>query len=214
MKKLLTTMALSIAFTSPVFAGDIKTYQVTVTNATTHHVLTPAFIATHNRNYQLFEVGSAAGHSLATQAETGDPSLVAADAAGSPDVSHIVTGGLIPPATSETFIISANKKDMLTYSAMLAGTNDAFAAVNGLPLPKKSATYAAYVYDAGSEKNNEDCDFIPGPPCDNGSNKREESGSEGFVTIHNGVHGGAGLTPKDSDWRGPVAIIRIERLDH
>lgn len=211
MKKLLTTLALSVAVIASAKADDIRTYNVTVINASTHHVLTPAFLATHNKHYQLFQIGSAAGHALATQAETGDPSLVAAEASASPDVSDVVTGGLIPPATSETFVITANKKALLTYSAMLAGTNDAFASVSGMALPKKSATYAAYVYDAGSETNNEDCDFIPGPPCGNGVNNRTASG-EGFVTIHNGVHGTGDLSPADSDWRGPVALIKIERV--
>lgn len=205
-------MLLSVAVVVPAHADNNRTYQVTIVNASVSHILTPAFIATHNNKYQLFQIGAAAGNSLAVQAETGDPSLVAADASSSGNVSSITTGGLIPPATSETFVITASKKDRLTYSAMLAGSNDAFVALNGVALPKKMATYSAYVYDAGSEQNNEDCDFIPGPPCGNGINKRTAT-NEGFVTIHNGVHGVGDLLPADSDWRGPLAIIKIERIE-
>ena len=211
MKKLITMLLLSAVAANPAYADKDRTYRVTIINASVSHILTPAFIASHNDNYRLFQLGTEASHSLAVQAETGDPSLVANDASASGNTSSITTGGLIPPASSESFIITANNNEKLTYSAMLAGSNDAFVALNGVALPKKMATYSAYVYDAGSEQNNEDCNFIPGPPCNNGSNNRTAT-NEGFVTIHNGVHGIADLVPADSDWRGPVAIVKIERI--
>ena len=98
---------------------------------------------------------------------------------------------------------------------MLATTNDAFVALNGVRLPKKSATYYARIYDAGSEANNEDCAFIPGPPCAAESgNERATEGSEGFITISNGIHGHGDLSARDLDWNGPGAIVTIKRIRH
>jgi hypothetical protein len=67
-------------------------------------------------------------------------------------------------------------------------------------------------YDAGSEANNEDGDFIPGPPFGSGG-VRDTEGAEGFVHIHSGVHGIADLDPAIYDWRNPTAEIRITRID-
>lgn len=113
---------------------------------------------------------------------------------------------------SATFEVTAPKKSVLSFTSMLATTNDAFAGLSGVALPKSSDQYFAYAYDAGSEINNEACSFIPGPPCaaDSG-NARTETG-EGFIAIHNGIHGGSDLNPKHLDWRGPVAVMTITRI--
>jgi hypothetical protein len=69
----------------------------------------------------------------------------------------------------------------------------------------------ATAYDAGSEANSEDCDFIPGPPCGNGG-VRDTDGAEGYVYIHSGIHGIGGLDPAEFDWLNPVATVKIERV--
>jgi hypothetical protein len=75
-----------------------------------------------------------------------------------------------------------------------------------------TVTYYVGAFDAGSEGNNEDCAFVPGPACppDSG-NARSTSDAEGYVHIHNGVHGIADLGPAAYDWRNPVAKITITR---
>lgn len=51
---------------------------------------------------------------------------------------------------------------------MLVTTNDAFAALNGVRLPRRGSTsFSSVAYDAGSEANTENCSDIPGPPCGN-----------------------------------------------
>ena len=67
-------------------------------------------------------------------------------------------------------------------------------------------------YDAGSEENNEDCAYIPGPPC---GNPFMDSGmpAEGYVHVHGGIHGGGGLDAAMYDWRNPVAEVTIDRID-
>lgn len=214
MKRLIIIMALFVAMIAPVQADDYKTYRVTITNATNLHVLTPPLLVTHNKNFKLFSVSEAASPGLVVQAETGSPADIYAEVSGAPGVQDVVAASVpIVYGNSATFEISATKKAMLSFSAMLATTNDAFAALNSVALPKKKATYFAYTYDAGSEMNNEDCDFIPGPPCGGASNLRTATG-EGFIAIHNGVQGGSDLNPKNLDWRGPTAIITVERISH
>ena len=75
----------------------------------------------------------------------------------------------------------------------------------------------ALAYDAGSEQNSEDCDYIPGPPCGN-SLGHDPAASEAYVHVHAGIHGigpegeGPRVTPADHDWNNPVARITIKRL--
>ena len=216
MKKFIRSLAVVAASTlllGTSFADAGRSYEVTVTNATANHVLTPVLITTHNKHFTLFEVGGVASNGLAVHAETGNPSELASEVSGARGISDLVTGtGPILFGQSETYTITANKKNRLSFTSMLATTNDAFAGLNAVALPKKSATYHVYAYDAGSEANNEDCAFIPGPPCAPTSGNARTATSEGFITVSNGVHGGSDLNPKKLDWRGPVAIITIKRM--
>jgi len=214
MKALISIVALPFLLGSVAHADRSKQYEISITNATAKHVFTPTLIVTHKANVQLFKVGEAASPGLVLQAETGDPSAKLAETQGLPDVHDTVIGGFIPGGNTSSFTITAPKKAHLSFTAMLATTNDAFVALNGVRLPKKSASYYAEIYDAGSEANNEDCSFIPGPPCaENSGNDRAPEGSEGFVTISNGIHGHGDLSARDLDWNGPGAIVTITRIN-
>lgn len=214
MKKQLTILGISSLIAFQAQAGDYNTYRVTITNATSHHVLTPTVFTVHNRNFNVFNVGDKASPGLAHQAENGDPSLIVNELEGSHSVQSVTVGtGLIPYGTSASFDITASKKSKFSITSMLATTNDGFAAVNGESLPKRSAMYYAYAYDAGSEMNNELCSHIPGPPCAEGSGNARAETPDGFITIHNGVQGGGDLNPKHLDWRGPVAVVTVTRID-
>ena len=214
MKKLLTIFGLSTVIAFQAQASGYNTYRVTVTNATTHHVLTPPVIVVHNRNFSVFNVGGTASAGLVLQAETGNPSELSIELEDSHGVNAVTSGtDVIPYGQSMSFDIAASKKGELSMTTMLATTNDAFAAINGVSLPKRSATYFAYAYDAGSEMNNESCTHIPGPPCAGDSGNATTETGEGFISIHNGIHGGGDLNPKHLDWRGPVAVVTITRID-
>jgi hypothetical protein len=75
----------------------------------------------------------------------------------------------------------------------------------------------ALAYDAGSDQNSEDCDYIPGPPCGN-SLGHDPAASEAYVHVHAGVHGinpegeVSSLNPAEHDWNNPVAKIKIRRI--
>jgi len=213
MKTFIATITLFVAAIVPVKADDWAVYRVTITNATTHHVITPPLITTHNNKFRIFEVTAAASDGLVTQAETGDPRPLKLEVVNSRGVYDVVEGSdVVLYGTSANYDIRAPKKGRISMTAMLATTNDAFTALNSVALPKRSAQYFAYTYDAGSELNNESCSHIPGPPCSPESgNARTETG-EGFITLHNGIQGGSDLNPKQLDWRGPVAVVTITRV--
>lgn len=214
MYKFLYTLPVTLFLTFGANADNLKQYEISITNTTAKHVFTPALIATHAGNIHLFKVGEVASDGLVQQAETGDPSVKLAETQGLHGVYDTVIGGFIPGGSTSSFTIMARKKANLSFTAMLATTNDSFVALNNVSLPKKSATYYAHIYDAGSEANNEDCAYIPGPPCDPESgNARAMEGSEGFVTISNGIHGHGDLSAQDLDWNNPGAIVTITRMN-
>ena len=196
-------------------AGDWNNYRVTVTNATTNHVITPPLIVIHNRHFKLFEVATSASEGLATQAETGSPAVIVSEVNGSRGVYDVVTGdALIHPGNNASFDVRAPKNSKISVTGMLATTNDAFTAISSKTLPKRSVSYLGETYDAGSEMNNESCAFIPGPPCEQGSgNARATEGAEGFITVHSGIKGRADLSSANLDWRGATSVISITRID-
>ena len=214
MKNLLTILGLTSLIAFQAHASGYNTYRVTITNATSHHVLTPAVFSVHDRNFNVFNVGDSASPGLVHQAENGDPSIIVSELEGSHGVQSVTVGtGLVPYGQSASFDIVASKKSSFSITSMLATTNDAFAAINNEMLPKRSATYFAYAYDAGSEMNNESCAYIPGPPCTPESGNARAETVDGFISIHNGVQGGGDLNPKHLDWRGPVAIVTVTRIN-
>jgi len=208
---LATSLTLSNAMASH---GDLNTYHVTITNTTAHHVITPPAVIAHNKHFKLFKVTEAASPGLVILAESGNPEPLLDEVANNANVSATMTTleqtpPVILPGTSITVEIQAPKRTYFTVAGMLATSNDAFTSVT-LKGPKKHryANADAMTYDAGSEDNNELCIDIPGPPC-GGTNATIEGDGEGFVTIHNGVHGVGDLVPADLDWRGPTATVRI-----
>lgn len=199
-------------------ADGVRLYEVTVFNATRGQVVTPPVAATHTSDFQLFEIGDdleATG--LRVQAEDGDPVALLTELGGDPEVSDAVAaGGAVVPGDAAVFTVSASgDAKYLTVTVMLAGTNDAFAAIRGVRLPNgigDTVSVFGNAYDAGTETNSEDCIFIPGPPCGNGG-VRDTGGAEGFVHTHSGIHGVGDLMPEDLDWRNPVIQVTIERID-
>ena len=194
-----------------------QTYNVMITNITKGQVFSPPVFVTHSRQVALFAVGEEAIAELAIVAEDGMGGPLADLASGLPQVAKAqATMAPIPPgASAEYEIRSARGFNVFSVVAMLVNTNDAFLAIDSESLPRwrgASRTYYALGYDAGSEGNNEDCVYIPGPACpmDSG-NARSTDDAEGYVHIHNGVHGIADLAPDAYDWRNPVAKITITR---
>ncbi|MDH5546585.1 MAG: spondin domain-containing protein [Gammaproteobacteria bacterium] len=211
MTKSILALALSFGLiANAAQAGDdMETFKITVTNGSLHQILTPPLVVAHKRGFHLYHVGQAASEGLGIQAETGDPSMLKSEAEANGMVySSAVGAGVILPGQSLDIEIMAPRRARFSVSTMLAGSNDALAVVSGT----RSAHNMMAVIDAGTEMNNEDCDYIPGPPCGNGSNQRTASG-EGMVSYHNGVHGVGDLVPAENDWRGSFATVHIDKMD-
>ena len=211
MKKLPIALAMASCFAfSNAMADDdddMRMFEVTVTNTTYHHVITPPIVVAHKKRFNLFEMAQPASAGVIAMAEGGDTSVLVSDLSSDSQVKATATGGgLIFPGQSAVINIMAPKKSRFSVAAMLAKTNDAFIAVRGL---KAKSHAPAMTYDAGSESNNELCSFIPA--CSHADHISDDG--EGYVTVHTGYHG-IGDFPEEKahllDWRGPNAVISIK----
>ena len=209
-------MASTIIITSNVYASD-RSYEVSITNLTRGQTFTPILIATHKRGPSLYTLGAPASSELATIAESGNPGPLTALLEGTGKTSEVKNSGdLLEPGETVTMTINGKNAKYFSMAAMLIPTNDAFVALNGIRLPKRSASHVAIAYDAGSEPNDELCENIPGPVC-GGDGPSPEAGGEGYVHVHAGIHSAGDdvtvLNASKRDWRNPVALVKIKRID-
>jgi hypothetical protein len=221
-------LACSLALIGTAIAGGdahprAKVYRVTITNVTKGQVFSPPVLATHRGSVSIFTLGNPASDELALVAEAGDGSDLVALLDSLPQVLQAkATTMPIPPGASLSYVIRGKGSfDRLSIVGMLVNTNDAFVAIDSMRLPHRRGhgrRSPALAYDAGSEGNNEECAFVPGPACPAGSgNARDIAGAEGFVHVHNGVHGivdghPSDLEPSAYDWRNPVAHVTVKRI--
>ena len=101
-------------------------------------------------------------------------------------------------------------------AGMPVTTNDGFFSVRDLRIPfVGQLSVEADVYDAGTERNSEDCAFIPGPPCDS-PNAHDPVDAEGYAHIHAGIHGIGPdpemVDPAMHDRRNPVVRITVRKI--
>jgi hypothetical protein len=189
-------------------------YEVTITNVTRGQVITPPVVISHDKRFQLFELGAPAIDELVELAEEGATEPLLDYVATLPSVWDSVAAPtpLMPGESTTVEIFLHGKFRYITAVGMLADTNDAFFSVRKVrPLrTKMELVVFGDAYDAGSEGNSELCEHIPGPAC--GSHGvRNTDGAEGFVHVHAGIHGIGDLAPDTYDWRNPVAEIVIRR---
>ncbi len=226
MFKTMTTMgamALLAISAQPVLADDDdngRWYEVTVTNITpgsgmvAGQIFNGLVVATHNKYFRLFTLGLPASDGLAAVAEDADTSVLVPALMADPDVQDVQTNPDDPilPGESGSVTVTADKRHrFLSLATMLVTTNDAFATLNGVRLPRKGSTsFFSVAYDAGSEANTEECSDIPGPPC--GNNFHPDIEAEGYVSVHSGIHGIGDIFPEERDWRNPVAWITVRSL--
>lgn len=221
MKRLTAGIATTFIVVFGMLAADaahakdkISLYEVTVTNITRGQIISPPMVISHNRHFELFRLGDPASPGLAALAEDADATILANEL----DASEFVydfnnEGGPIKPGLSAKIEITTRRGfERISVAGMLVTTNDAFFAVRGANVRSKDdVAVDARAYDAGSEVNTEQCDYIPGPPCGNGG-VRDTEGAEGYVYIHSGIHDIGDLDPAEFDWRNPVATIMVQRV--
>ena len=114
-------------------------FAVTVMNATNAQPLSPIAVIAHTEGYSVFSVGDPATTGLEEMAEGGDNSALLAEANGDASVITSASGAApIGPAGSETVNVTVNAADRLgmqiSVATMLVNTNDAFTALNSLPI--------------------------------------------------------------------------------
>lgn len=210
----LLAIVLSLLVAPAAFA-QTETHRVTITNITANQIIGPPVLVSHNFAARVYRVGTTASPGLAAVAEDADSSGLVASLEANPNVLDVVTGtGPIPPGQSVTLEIETSSAyPRFSAVGMLVTTNDAFFGVDSFILNGGAwrKTIQAPAYDAGSEANNEDCDFIPGPPCGNPF-VRDTAGAEGFVHVHPGVYGVGDLAPVGYNWLNPSVSIVTARV--
>lgn len=209
-------LSTSILAATNSWAGDdgMAMYQITVTNLNPGQPLAPVMASSHRSGITFFKAGEAPTDELAMLAEAGNGKPMAAKLLATRGVrdAQVSTTGLIFPGKSTTMMIKAKSdRDHVSLGSMLGATNDAFFGVSDVALPEKGevVTYMANAYDAGSETNDELSSTVAGL---GGEGYSPNDSGEGFIHIHNGVHGIGNLVPAIHDWNNPVAKIVIERV--
>jgi len=193
-------------------------YEVTVTNVTRDQSFTPLLVVAHHPWVSLFEVGQPASAELETLAETGDTMPFQELLATVPGVHGVNTGeGLLAPGQTAKIYVKGHRGDRVSFAGMLIPTNDGFVAIDSAgPFGHGAQTFHPPAYDAGTEVNDELCADIPGPYFDEcggaGGMGAPEVGQEGFVRIHEGLHGIGDFDASRRDWKNPVAQVLIRRV--
>jgi len=194
--------------------NDMNSYKISVTNLNPGQPLAPIMASSHRAGIAFFTAGDAPSAELAMLAEAGNGNPMAEKLLAMPGVTdaQVSTSGLTFPGKTTTLIVKAKRgRDVVSIGSMLGATNDAFFAVSNVALPKKgrAVTYEANVYDAGSETNDELSSTVAGL---GGEGYSPDDSGEGFVHIHNGIHGIGNLVPAIHGWNNPAAKIVIERM--
>jgi Spondin_N len=216
---LLLLAAATLAVPAVGWSGDdddargARTWRVTITNLTPagSQPLSPPLFAVHSSRADVWSVGDIATHPVAAIAEDANNAPAESALDELPGVSDVFTGagGPIPPGASRTYMVATRGQfNRLSVVTMLVNTNDAFTGLDSLRLHGHGTTVTTNAYDAGSEANNEDADFIPGPCCNNPF-VRDPEGA--LIRMHGGITGVGDLDPDIYGWTGAVARFRIER---
>ena len=219
------TGLLALAVSTPTLRADGSSssyrhavYEVTVTNVTRDQSFTPLLVVAHHSRVSLFEVGQEASPELEALAETGATGPFEEALDSTPGVHGVSTGeGLLGPGMTTTIKVRGHRSDRISLAGMLIPTNDGCVAIDGAgPFGRGAQSIDAPAYDSGTEMNDETCASIPGPDyleCGGpGGGGSPEGGEEGFVRIHEGLHGVGDFDAATRDWRNPVANVRIRRI--
>ena len=190
------------------------TYVITVENLTPEgsQPFSPVGTVVHGRRTDVWSVGFPASAAVAAIAEDANLPIFVDTYAQTPGVSQAFVGGDAPiaPGSSVTFEVEAQRGDRLSLVSMLVNTNDAFTGLDSIRLGRRWQEFTVGAYDAGTEVNNENAGFIPGPA---GGNPFVREPEGGVITPSDGIEGvDGGIDPEVYDWDDPVARITIERI--
>lgn len=190
------------------------TYRITIENLAPagSQPLSPAGVVVHRRSTDVWSVGEPASAAVAAVAEDANLGVFVDtyDDARGVRLAAVAGEGPIAPGQSTSFEFEAKPNNVVSVVSMLVNTNDAFTGLDSVRLSRRTQTIYAGAYDAGTEVNNEDPAFIPGPA---GENPFVRSPEGEVITPHDGLVGQpGGIDPAVYGWDDPVAKITIERM--
>jgi len=203
--------------------GDDTTnsYKVSLKNLTYSQPLSPMVVSYHKNSESLYALGEAVDVSFEKLAEGGSNSELITSLNANSNVSSVVGGNaVIPPAKTDSIVITGTPTDCISAVSMLVNTNDAFVGKNCLSVSSLQVGERVVVnlpaYDAGTESNLESSATIPGPVA-GGEGFNAQRDDSNFVTIHpNVVTKDDGLSSsvltQSHRWDNPTAELVIERL--
>jgi hypothetical protein len=209
--------ALLSALGSAAIGEQVTEWKITITNLTPSgpgppgsQPFSPPLFVIHSNRADVWSVGDIATHVVAGIAEDANNAPAESALAQLPGVREVFTGegGPIPSGESRTYFVrTVGGFNRLTVLTMLVNTNDAFTGTDALQVRSRVGALRTMAYDAGSEKNNELTEFIPGPCCGNPF-VRDPEGE--LIRPHPGILGVGDLDPDLYGWTEPVAMIVIE----
>jgi len=194
-------------------------YEVTLQNLTpatgegSSQPFSPPVLATHKSGMRLFKVHRFASDELRQIAEDAVNGPMVEKLSNSKKVFEVVEGSeVIFPQGEVSFKIKTKRKyRRLSLVSMLVNTNDAFTGISAAKLPYRGEkVYYLYAYDAGTEKNTELIDHIPGPCC---GNPLVRIPTHEKIKVHRGISGIGDLDPEIYGWDKKVAKLTIRRIN-
>ncbi len=199
-------------------ANATGTYDITVENLTSGQPLSPPLIVAHRPGASVWKNGSVASHVVAAIAEDANNAPALQLLRGARGVQVAKTGvdlgasapAPIPPGARQTYRIRVADSSRLSLTTMLVNTNDGFTGLSSYRLRRGTRTMTRPAYDAGSEKNNQDKAFIPGPV---GGNPFVRDPEGRVIRQHPGLLPGVGdlTSAKHGFNRRAVAKVTVSR---
>lgn len=207
------TAAMLLALPATAGASHTRAWRVTVTNLTPagSQPFTPPVLVAHSKAARVWQRGRLASRGLALLAEDGDTSRLESELRRRRGIGRVLVGDdAIPPRGRRSYVVRARRGfDRLSIATMLVNTNDGFMGIDSLRLPRRSRSVGAYAYDAGSERNSETRETVPGPCCDSHFARDPERRR---IRRHPGIRGVGDIDPAVYGWRGRAARITIRRI--
>ena len=197
---------------------DTKTWKVKVTNLTAGQPFSPPLWAVHDEQVDLWSEGEPATNVFALIAEdalnapmegmlaANEENVRDSGTALPPPARPPTPPPILPGGSREFEIETSDDAERLSMVWMLVRTNDGFAGLDSITLDGDK-DMEVIAYDAGTEKNNEKGDFIPGPPFANFFDRDHDGG---LIAEHPGIVLGDEGDLDGFKWEGPVARIEIE----
>jgi len=197
------------------------TYTITATNVSNNQPLSPLAVVVHTDGYTAWRTGVPASSGLEHLAEGGDPAQFIDEAKAAGSRATATGGGPIAPGAAATITLSTvSSSDLrLTTATMLVNTNDGFTGAVGAIIGDlgigDSRTVPVFVYDAGTEANEETAATIPGP-AGNGEGYNSVRETRNVIALHSGVvthDDGLAASALDESHRfqAPVMTIVVTR---